>query len=436
MSANRSMLILIPLVLLLTSCDRSKPASDEHAGHDHDAESDAKHGEEGHAHGEEGHAHEGEAGHGEEGHAHEEGEEHEEHEEGVVELPEGTAAEVKLARVERRPLASERETTGQVDYVQSAVAHVSPRIPGRVHRVLAQLGDGVRAGQAVAELDSVEIGAAKAAYVQARTREDLARRTYDREKGLHEERISSESEMLEAEAAWQEAHSATEAAAQSLRLYGLDAASIAKLGPGSSSAFIAVQAPIAGRIIEHHATVGELVTSETRLMTVADLTRVWVWIDVPERDVAAVHPDDDVEVMSDAYPQERFTGKVSYLTPEVDAHTRTVRARIEVDNQGRKLLPGMFVNVRISDPHGAALEGPGIIAVPAKAVQRDGNESIVFVATGPRRFERREIQRGRSTAEWVEVLDGVAEGEQVVVEGGFILKSEAARHELGGGHSH
>jgi len=96
----------------------------------------------------------------------------------------------------------------------------------------------------------------------------------------------------------------------------------------------------------------------------------------------------------------------------------------------------MFVNVRISDPHGAALEGPGIIAVPAKAVQRDGNESIVFVATGPRRFERREIQRGRSTAEWVEVLDGVAEGEQVVVEGGFILKSEAARHELGGGHSH
>lgn len=436
MSANRSILMLIPFVLLVASCDRSRPAGDEHAGHDHGAEPAATHDEEGHAHGEEGHAHEGEAGHGEEGHAHEDGEEHEEHEEGVVELPEGTAVDVKLARVERRPLASERETTGQVDYVQSAVAHVSPRVPGRVHRVLAQLGDDVRAGQVVAELDSIEIGAAKAAYVQARTREDLARRTYDREKGLHDERISSESEMLAAEAAWQEAHSATEAAAQSLRLYGLDSGSIAKLVPGSSSAFIAVQAPIAGRVIEHHATVGELVTPETRLMTMADVSRVWVWIDVPERDVAAVHPDDDVEVSSDSYPGESFTGKVSYLTPEVDAHTRTVRARIEVNNQDQRLLPGMFVSVRISDPHGAGLGGPGVIVVPAAAVQRDGAESIAFVATGPRRFERRELRVGRSTAGWVEVIEGLAEGEQVAVEGAFILKSEAARHELGGGHSH
>lgn len=418
MNAHCIRLILVALTLLAAACDRSATTGDAHAGHDHGEEEKTG------------------AAHDDEGHAHAEGEAGDEHEGGVVDLPEGTTVEVELALVERRPLASERRTTGQVDYVQSAVAHVSPRIQGRVHRVLAQLGLDVRAGQAVAELDSVEMGTAKAAYVQARTREDLARRTFEREKALHAERISSESEALAAEAAWQEAHSATESAAQILRLYGISDAAVRRLGPGDTSALLSVHAPIAGRIVEHHATIGELVTPETRLMTVADLSRVWVWIDVPERDVAAVHPDDDVEVSSDAYPGERFIGKVSYLTPEVDAHTRTVRARIEVDNHERKLLPGMFVSVRVSDPHGAGLEGPGIIVVPARAVQRDGAESIVFVATGPRRYERREIRIGRTTSEWVEAIEGVAVGEQVVVEGAFILKSEAARHELGGGHAH
>ena len=208
------------------------------------------------------------------------------------------------------------------------------------------------------------------------------------------------------------------------------------MGPGDSSALISVRSPIAGRITVHHATLGELVTPETHLMTVADLSRVWVWIDVPERDVALVHPDDDVTVTSDAYAGESFTGKVSYLTPEVDADSRTVRARIEAANPGRKLLPGMFVDVRISDPHGAGLGGPGTLLIPSAAVQRDGDEAVAFVVTGPRRFERRELRLGRSTPGWMEILEGVALGEQVVIEGAFILKSEAARHSLGGGHSH
>jgi len=419
MSATRTALLFAGVALLMASCP-GRGNHDAHEGHDHSAGG----GHDEHA----GHDHADSDGHDHEG--------HDEGEPGIVELPEGSSVETKLAPVERRPFASERLTTGQVDYVQSSVAHVSPRVPGRVHRVMAQLGDEVRAGQAVAELDSIEIGTAKATYVQARTREDLARRTFEREKALHDERISSEREMIEAEAAWQEAHSATETAAQALRLYGLDEVAIRGLGPGAGPAMVRVTAPIAGRIVEHHATVGELVTPETHLMTVGDLSRVWVWIDVPERDVAAVHVDDDVEVTSDAWAVQRFTGKVSYLTPEVDADTRTVRARIEVENTSRRLLPGMFVSVRVTDPHGAGLEGPGSLVVPATAVQRDGAESIAFVALGPRRFERRELRVGRATTEWIEILDGLAEGEQVVVEGAFILKSEAARHQLGGGHSH
>jgi RND family efflux transporter MFP subunit len=240
--------------------------------------------------------------------------------------------------------------------------------------------------------------------------------------------------MLAAEAQWHEARAAAAAAAQALRLYGLDEGAVRRVGDGTGAALLSIRAPVAGRIVEHHAALGELVTPEARLMTVADLSRVWVWIDVPERDVAAVHVEDQVEVRSDAWRDEAFHGEVSYLTPEVDAGTRTVRARIEADNPGRKLLPGMFVTVRIVDPHVEG--GSESVVVPAAAVQRQGSTSIVFVGLGDRRFERREVRLGSSTSSWIEILEGLREGEPVVVEGAFILKTEASRDRLGGGHSH
>ncbi len=140
----------------------------------------------------------------------------------------------------------------------------------------------------------------------------------------------------------------------------------------------------------------------------------------------------------DAYPGVLFRGLVSYLSAQVETDTRTVRARIDVPNPEEKLRPGMFARVRMFDPHGAEgrVESADSLVVPENAVQRDGDESIVFIPAGPLTFERRQVRAGRKAGGLVEILGGLEAGEQVVVEGAFLLKSEAAKESMGGGHSH
>ncbi len=133
-----------------------------------------------------------------ESHRSEEEHSEEAHEAGIIELTPKMLerVEIKTAMVERRTLAPELETTGQVDFDHDRLAHVTPRIPGRVHEVHATLGDQVRKGQVLVVIDSIELGQAKAVYLQARAHEDLARQNFERERGLYTDRISSEREML------------------------------------------------------------------------------------------------------------------------------------------------------------------------------------------------------------------------------------------------
>jgi cobalt-zinc-cadmium efflux system membrane fusion protein len=367
------------------------------------------------------------------------------HPEGVVELSAAKLAAVELetAPVERRRLAAQLETTGEVGYEEDRIAHVAPRVPGRVQRVPVSLGDEVRRGQLLAVLDSVELGQAMAAYRGARTREELAQRGYERERALFEDRIASEREMLEARAAYEEAVAMRQASRETLRLYGVPAAELEDPGTGGAgSSLLAVHAPIAGRVVAKHATLGELATPEDTLFIIGDLGRVWIWIDVYERDLGRVHLDDAVEVTVEPFPGRVFTGAVTYLAPEVAADTRTVRARLDVDNPDRLLRPGMFAAVRLLDPHTG--DGPPSLVVPGEAVVQRGGESLVFVplpaagdpAAAGARFRARPVTLGRRGEGWVEVLSGLEAGDQVVTAGTFFLESELAREELGGGHGH
>ncbi len=375
------------------------------------------------------------------GDEHEHQDEHGEHEDGVVELtPEAAAhAGIRTARVEERVLAGEIETTGQVGFDRDRLAHVSPRIPGRVHRVEARLGQQVSSGETLVEIDSIELGKAKAEFLRAKAKEELARGIWDRERKLFADRISSEQEVLVAEAERREAATALHTAEETLHLYGLSQARIDTLRYDDPQASIfRLRAPFAGTIVERHATLGELVTPERSLFTLADLGAVWIWIDVYQRDLGRVHLDDGARIRVDAYPGEVFSGVVSYLSAQVDVKTRTVRARVDVANPESKLRPGMFVEVELADPH--ADGGLGLRettrAVPQSAVARDGDELVVFVVTGANRFERREIRAGRRAGGWVELVDGPELGVEVVVEGSFLLKSAAAKESMGAGHHH
>lgn len=372
--------------------------------------------------------------------AHDHAEEHEEpHDDGLVELDPAAAeaAGIRTEPVARRPLLPELSTTGRVDFDENKLAHVGPRTKGRVAEVRADLGATLVAGQVVAVLDSVELGRARADFLAKRSDLHVTEASLKREELLRAEKITSEAEVLQARAAYEQARAHTSAAAETLRVLGLSRSEIETLTFGAGTpGRLELKAPFAGTLVERHLQRGEFVSPEDTLFTVADLTSLWIWIDVYERDLSRVHLGDEASVAVEAWTGRTWVGTVTYLRDSVDADSRTVRARIEVANPDRALRPGMFATIRLSDPHHEDADAADVLAVPDSAIQRRGDRSVVYVARGPGRFEEREVGIGHRSSGWVEVSAGLEVGESVAVSGTFILKTEASRSSLGGGHSH
>ena len=382
---------------------------------------------------------------------HEEGEHgHDDHEsghdehgpEGVVMLSEAALERIELATgpAAVRPLAETVSTTGEVGFDERRIARVAPRLAGRLHRVDAELGARVDAGQVLAVVDSVVLGEAKAEALRARAHYGVAEERHRRERELFADRIVSEQEVLEAEAAAREARADLVAAEQTLRLYGLSDDDIAGLEEnGASASLHPVYAPFAGRVVEKHAVRGELVDPSHRLFTVADLSTVWIWIDVYERDLRRVTPGDPVDVRLDAWPEETFAGRLVYLGDRVHRETRTVRARVDLANPEGRLRPGMFARVRMESDgggSGGAARAREALTVPETSLQRHDDGSVVFLARGGGRFERREVETGRRSGGFVEILSGLEPGDEVVTRGAFLLESQASEDQLGGHHHH
>lgn len=363
---------------------------------------------------------------------------HEAHEEGVVEFSAEAAAQAKIqvTPVVKQAVPFVLRTTARVDFDERRLAHVSPRISGRVARVDSELGDEATAGQVLAALDSIELGEAKADYMGARAQESLARKTNQREQRLLKEKITSEQAALEARAGHEKALAHLRSAEEKLRLLGLTKPEITTVRYGDpQAATYQLRSPIDGRIVDKHLVMGELVTPADKVFTVADLSHLWIWIDVYERDLARVHPEDTAVVTTETWPGRTFVGHVAYISDSVDPTTRAARARIDIANAERMLKPGMFAEVVLTDPHGLDEARQGL-AVPPSAVLRDGDRFVAFVKEGERRYERRSLRIGAKTPDFIEILGGLSEGDQVVIDGAFLLKSEVAKEELGGGHSH
>jgi cobalt-zinc-cadmium efflux system membrane fusion protein len=358
-------------------------------------------------------------------------------EEVVVTLSPEARARIGLATAiaELRPLAGSRETTGALGFDENRLAHVSPRVEGRLVRVPGELGATVTAGQTLAVIDSMELGEAKAGFLRARARHEVARGRFERERDLRSDRIASEQEVLDAEGAAREAAADLASARATLRLLGLRESEIEDLSwEDAASTEVAVRAPFGGKIIERDATPGELVDPHTVLFTLADLSRVWLWVDLYERDLAHVQLGQEVQVTLDALGQERLEGKLNYIADQVTEDSRTVRARVDLPNPEGRLKPGMFARVSLAAQDLPTREA---LTVPRAAIQRDGNQPIAFVATdSPDRFERREVRLGEITETLAEVVAGLEAGDEVVTEGAFLLRSQASADELGGHHHH
>lgn len=371
-------------------------------------------------------------------HAHEPPHE-EEHAETVELTPAAVqAAGLEFAQAQRKMLVEIVEVPARLTVTQNGVAKVTPRVSGRVAKLLVTQGDEVKKGATLALIESQALGETRAEYLAAAVKVRVAQAHFAREQSLVEKGISSEREMRVAEAELAVARAELNAADARLHALGLREQEIRALKADDHfSASFPARTPIAGRVIDVDAVLGQSVEGTTELFTVADLSTLWALLDVSERQLPLVREGQQVTLSLPSMPGESVEGTVEYVGAIVEPDTRTIEVRLVVPNPDGRLKPGMFGTARIA---GAPASDGGATAetlvVPRAAVQALGDEQVVFVPEAEDHFRVVEVAVGRQTPDEVEIVKGLEPGTRVVTGGAFVLKSELSKDSMGGGHSH
>ncbi len=332
-------------------------------------------------------------------------------------------AGIKVEQLAEKSVQDTVTLTATIQPSQDRMAHVAARVPGRVVRVNATLGQRVSRGQTLAVLDSIEVGEARSVYRQARSEVALAQADFDRYERLYKEQIVPQKDWLRARSQLEKSQSALRAATEKLQLLGTSAAD-------AQGSVFPVSAPFSGIIIDKKAVVGELAEPKDMLFFVADLSTVWIEANLFERDLGRVKLGSDATVTVAAYPNETFKGKLKYISNTMDKETRTARARIEVPNPGERLKLEMFATALLQTETTTKA-----LVVPADAVVIIDNKPSVYVEhTGG--FEARAVELGDKLQGRVVIKSGVKPGDLVVVGGAYELKARQLKSQLGSGHGH
>jgi cobalt-zinc-cadmium efflux system membrane fusion protein len=370
----------------------------------------------------------------EHGHGHEQ----EDHDaiERITFSPEAYAASgIEVAAVESRVLAPTVRVTGTLSYDERKMAVATARIGGRIARVVADHGQQVGQGEPLAWIDSPELGAAQAEYRRALSLHRLRTAEHDRARLLAEGQALSRGELLRREADLRAAEADLETAEQKLHILGLSQTEVEALADeGTAGHAYAVRAPVAGRVTERKAVPGRVVAPEDELFTVARLDTLWLFLQLFEKDLPSIRSGASVTLTCESHPTDRFRGTIDFVGEVLDPHSRTVSARAVIDNPAGELKPGMFVYATIEGGAGQPPESARL-AIPEQAVGEVEGSSVVFVEVGERAFEIRPVVLGATIGEWVEVREGLEQGEPIAVAGVFTLESEVGKGGLEG-HEH
>lgn len=335
------------------------------------------------------------------------------------------AAHLAIGKARTVPRRSSVLASGRIDFVPSRVARVGPPIAGRVGSVPVVPGQKVGRGAVLVTLESVEVGRARADFLSAKTRLAQAKAELDRENRLVQGGASSERALLVAQAEHATAQAQLRASEDRLATLGL--------GAGAAGQSVALVAPIAGTVLQLDARVGQPVGPTDTLVVVGETEQVWLQVDIYERDLGKVHVGDDVKVTSIAFPGRTFEGKVDQLGAVVDPERHVLEARIVLPNPDGALKPGLTASARILGAAASVTDGgtPNAVVVPKSAIQNIDGQPFVFVEKEKGKYELRPVERGDDIEDDVEIKRGVADGEPVVVDGAFILKSEALKSQMG-----
>jgi cobalt-zinc-cadmium efflux system membrane fusion protein len=322
---------------------------------------------------------------------------------------------ISAAKAVESELSPTIQVMGTVRYDVRKFAAIGARSAGRVRRVLKIMGDEVRAGQILADIESVDLGKAQAEAEALRAKELAAKTNLDREQQLAEAKVTAMREAEAAKAEYQALRAERRAAEKAVAAMG------AKVD--SEVGILPLRSPIAGRVIKAEASRGQTVEPSDTLFEVADLSTVWVELLVFERDLDRVHEGDQVEITPAAGKGEVLRGTLAHLAHMVDPTTRTAVGRVEVDNRRGWLRPGESTSARI---HTRRLAAPAV-TVPKNSVTFIDGKPTVLVLAAPGLVEPRHLDLGADDGERVIVRQGLRAGESVITEGLFALKSEIFR---------
>jgi cobalt-zinc-cadmium efflux system membrane fusion protein len=338
-------------------------------------------------------------------------------------------AGLQFAQVQLREVSHLISCNAEIVYDRNLYARLAPRAAGVVFQVNKDLGDVVASGDVLAIVDSVDLGTAKAEYLQTLALVSLWKRNHSREQALLKKRVSTEREVLEAETRLVESRISFSRAGQRLKNLGLSEADIAALDKNrDTSSQLALAAPFAGTIVERAAVVGEVVGISKELFAMADISQMWAILDVYETDLAHVRTGLSVTVNVDGSRNEVREGIITWVSAHVDHSTRTLKARAELSNPNGMLKAGMFATAQVK------VRGPeAAVVVPKAAVQWEGCCNIVFIRKSDVLYEPRKVRLGYDTGSWFVVEEGLAIGEQVVTTGSFLLKTEILKGSIGAG---
>ena len=370
---------------------------------------------------------------------------------GVVRIPLDvqSANGVEIRRAEVRPFESPLHVTGTVSADQTRVARIRPLARGVVDRVFVQLGDRVHQGDPLLSYDNIDLGLAIGEFRAANA--DLRSTRTNLE--VSETILARSHEMLEVEAVARTAHDVVESEFRSaqaqvdsaralvakfeeqLHRFGLTEEDLSRLSQGEDPDYhrtvsrATLRTPSAGIVTAYDVGQGEVIDPSSELLTITDLSVVWVLAGVSERDLSAVRVGKPVSIHIATYPGESFRGRIAHAGDMVEQESRTARVRCVVRNPEGRLKLGMFATVDI--PSGRTYDA---LAVPSEAIQKTHGRPVVFVQRSGTEFEQRHVETRLESDGWVEILSGVSDGDAVIAAGSALAMAEALRDEPGGAH--
>ena len=334
-------------------------------------------------------------------------------------------AQIRSEEVQSAALpVNEVNSPGKIEANQNRLGHVVAPLAGRVTQVLVKIGDFVNQGQPVLTMESADLDTAIAAFTQSeasitqakialtKAKSDLDRTKLLFEHGAAPEKdvITAQSIVAQSEPAVRQAEAVSSQALRKLEILGVQ--------PGAVGQKLTVKAPISGKVLDISVAGSELKNDTTAsLMTIADLSSVWVSSDVQESNISFIKVGQRVEITMPAYPGESFAGKVFQIADTEDPTTRTIKVRTELANPKGRFRPEMYAQIRLVG------DSKQMAVVPIAAIVQSEGQSIVYREVSKGVYDQVVVKTGLSSGGKIAITDGISAGDRIVVDGTMLLQS-------------